>query len=165
MDRLLATGLAIGSVRTRNARRLVDYVALSLFAEYLDAAEDRWAQEPHDVVVAKAARFLADHLTEDNCLQLVHEAIQVSRKTLIQKFRRDFKTTPARYLWRLRTERGIEMLTKTGLTIAEIAYNCGFQNPFHFSRRVKEQQGISPKEVRLKAWRVNRQLRVNDPSI
>jgi AraC family transcriptional regulator of arabinose operon len=164
MDRLLATGLAIGSVGTKNARRLVDYVALSLFAEYLEAAEDYWAQQSRDVIVAKAARFLAEHLAEANCLQLVDKAIGVSRKTLIQRFQRDFKTTPARYLWRVRTERGIEMLTETGLTVAEIAYKCGFQNPFHFSRRVKEYQGISPKEVRRKAWRFNRQLRISRAS-
>ena len=98
MNRLLATGLAIGSVSTRNARRLVDYIALSLFAEYLEASEDHWTQESQDVLVAKAARFLAEHFAETGCLRLMHEAVRVSRKTLIERFRRHFKTTPGRFL-------------------------------------------------------------------
>jgi AraC family L-rhamnose operon regulatory protein RhaS len=44
------------------------------------------------------------------------------------------------------------MLTETGLTIAEIAYTCGFKNQFHFSRKVTECQGMSPREFRRKAW-------------
>ena len=92
MARLLATGLSFRSVRDRNDRRLVDYMALSLFAEYLAAAEDRWALKPRDVIVVTAARFLAEHFLEADCLQRMHEVVEVSRKTLIEKFRRDFKT-------------------------------------------------------------------------
>jgi AraC-like DNA-binding protein len=52
----------------------------------------------------------------------------------------------------LRTERGIQMLVETGLTVAEIAYRCGFQSPFHFSRLATRLQGISPREIRRRAW-------------
>jgi transcriptional regulator GlxA family with amidase domain len=64
-------------------------------------------------------------------------------------------TTPARYLWQFRIERGAAMLGETGHTVAEIAYRCGFQNPFHFSRLVKQHFGQSPKEIRRHAWSKN----------
>jgi transcriptional regulator GlxA family with amidase domain len=71
---------------------------------------------------------------------------------MIGKFRAKMGTTPARYLWRFRTERGAAMLGETGLTIAEIADRCGFKSPFHFSRIIKQHFGQSPKSLRRQAW-------------
>jgi len=71
---------------------------------------------------------------------------------MIYKFREALNMTPARYLWKLRGEQGVAMLAETGLSIAEIAYRCGFKNPYHFSRMVKTLQGTSPRTVRRKAW-------------
>jgi AraC family L-rhamnose operon regulatory protein RhaS len=76
----------------------------------------------------------------------------VSRNTLLSKFHRIMHTTPAHYLWKVRAERGISMLKETGRTIAEIAYHCGFKNPFHFSRLLKQRTGRSPREIRHAAW-------------
>jgi transcriptional regulator GlxA family with amidase domain len=89
---------------------------------------------------------MEQHLTEPDCLQTAHVAAGVSRNTLITWFRTELQVTPARYLWRLRAERGIAMLAETGNTIAEIAYACGFRAPFHFSRHVKSLAGpVSPR--------------------
>ena len=57
-----------------------------------------------------------------------------------------------RYVWEARTRRGAQLLRETGLTVSEIAYRCGFQTPFHFSRWVKQVHGMSPKEFRAQAW-------------
>ncbi len=38
------------------------------------------------------------------------------------------------------------------MTVAEIAYRCGFKDPFHFSRLVKKLQGLPPREVRRRLW-------------
>lgn len=76
----------------------------------------------------------------------------MSRNAIIYKFRQEMQATPARYLWRFRTERGAAMLRETGHTTAEIAYSCGFANAFHFSRLIKQHFGRSPKELRRQAW-------------
>jgi AraC-like DNA-binding protein len=44
------------------------------------------------------------------------------------------------------------MLHETGLMIADIAHQCGFKNQFHFAREVTECQGMSPRQLRNKAW-------------
>jgi AraC family L-rhamnose operon regulatory protein RhaS len=149
---LLAAGLAIRTVQNRHTRQLVDYIGLSLFAEFLEDAAQQTAGATMDITVTRAMRFLAEHLAERDCLQKTHHAVGVSRNTLIKRFHHDLKTTPARYLWRLRTERGIKLLAETGHTINEIAFQCGFQSPFHFSRLVRKLQGFSPREVRRRAW-------------
>jgi len=75
------------------------------------------------------------------CSELMHRLFAAAR------------TSPARYLWLTRVERGVAMLRDTGLTVAEVSARCGCKNPFHFSRLVKRNQGMSPREVRRCAWR------------
>ena len=146
--RLLAAGLALDRADSEVARSIVDHVGLALLAAYAKAAT-----EPVDRgVVAKAVRHMEQHLVEEGCLQNAHVAADVSRNTLINRFRSELGTTPARYLWRLRAERGTAMLVETGCTVAEIAYACGFGDPSHFSRLVKKLQGVSPQNLRRSLW-------------
>ena len=145
---LLAAGLALGRAESEIAQGAVDHIGLALLAAYVNAAGKR----VDGGVVAKAVRYMEQHLGDERCLQSAHLAADVSRNTLISRFHRELGTTPAKYLWRLRVERGTAMLAKTGLTIAEIAYACGFGDPSHFSRLVKELQGVSPQSLRRRQW-------------
>jgi AraC family L-rhamnose operon regulatory protein RhaS len=147
-ERLLAAGLALDRADSDVARNIVDHLGLALLAAYAKAAT-----EPVDnSVVAKAIRYMEQHLAEEGCLQNAHVAADVSRNTLISRFRSELGTTPARHLWRLRAERGTAMLADTGCTVAEVAYACGFGDPSHFSRLVKKLQGISPQNLRRSLW-------------
>jgi AraC-like DNA-binding protein len=146
--RLLAAGLALDRADSDVARSIVDHLGLALLTAYAKAAT-----EPVDNrVVAKAIRYMEQHFVEEGCLQNAHVAADVSRNTLISRFRSQLGTTPARYLWRLRAERGTAMLAETGCTVAEIAYACGFGDPSHFSRLVKKLQGVSPQHLRRSLW-------------
>ncbi|MCS7062178.1 MAG: helix-turn-helix transcriptional regulator, partial [Anaerolineae bacterium] len=77
----------------------------------------------------------------------------ISAPHLIRLFRRHTGTTPARYWWQLRLERGVELLRETGLSITEIAQRTGFRSSFHFSRLVKQRYRLSPRALRKQAWR------------
>jgi AraC-like DNA-binding protein len=146
--RLLAAGLALDRADSEIARSIVDHLGLALLTAYAKAAT-----EPLDKgVVAKAIRYMEQHLVEEGCLHNAHVAADVSRNTLISRFRSELGTTPARHLWRLRAERGTAMLAETGCTVAEIAYACGFGDPSHFSRLVKKLQGVSPQNLRRSLW-------------
>mgnify|MGYP000452538382 CR=1 FL=1 len=146
--RLLAAGVALDGTDSEVARSVVDHIGLALLSAYAKAG----TEHADEGVVAKAARYLEQHLFEDGCLQKAHLAANVSRNTLINRFSKELGMTPARYLWKKRAERGIAMLSETGHTIGEIAYACGFRDPFHFSRLVKGLQGVSPQNLRRQIW-------------
>lgn len=57
-------------------------------------------------------------------------------------------TTPIKYQNNIRLKNSCEMLTSTSLTIAEIAYSCGFSDPLYFSRIFKKAYGVSPSMYR-----------------
>lgn len=152
-DRLLASALLISDTRSNTAKQLVDQLCLSLFACFLELRERARAKTLDDQNVARALRHMEEHFADAQCLAGALHAAGCCRNLLIRKFARQTGLPPARHLWKLRTEKGIAMLAETGLTNAEIADRCGFKNPFHFSRLVKQHQGIAPREVRRRAWK------------
>lgn len=72
----------------------------------------------------------------------------VSPQHLSRLFREHLGETPVAYLWRVRTERAYDLITATGLPLADVAYQAGFQTPFHLSRRIRDAYGASPRELR-----------------
>lgn len=152
-NRLLSTGLLMDAPRGAAADRVIFQLAVGLFAEFLHLADaGRKARHPSEPL-KRALSYMEDHLAEEDCLARACRCSGVSRSALIQHFAQELGVPPGRYLWRLRIERGISMLSKTGLTVSEIAYQCGFKTPFHFSRLIKQHQGFSPREVRKRAWK------------
>ena len=149
---LLATIFKSSPPQNASAQMIVDQLSLCLFAEYLNSARRAGSESVSDQAVNRFLRHIEEHFGDTDCLLQAHRAARISRNGLILKFRSRMRTTPARYLWRVRTERGAAMLYETGYSIAEIANHCGFKNPFHFSRLVKAHFGVSPKILRQQAW-------------
>jgi AraC family transcriptional regulator of arabinose operon len=56
------------------------------------------------------------------------------------------------YVWGRRVDAGVELLTGTGLPVTIIAERCGFRTSFHFARRVRRATGLTPTELRRRAW-------------
>ena len=54
------------------------------------------------------------------------------------------------YVRKLKLSKGIQMLLSTNLTISEIAYQTGFNDPKYFTRVFSAEFGVSPKEMRVK---------------
>ena len=150
--RLFATLFQIPPDRNPETHRVTDQLVILLFAEYLRLAGLEHPDSRPDEPLRRTLAYMESHLAEENCLAGSCRAAGLSHSALTYHFQRKFSHSPSRYLWKLRTERGIAMLTQTGLTIGEIAYKSGFKTPFHFSRLVKLHQGIPPREVRNKAW-------------
>ena len=146
--RLLACCLELRSVAGKAVTWEIEFMVLTLFAEFLNRVEHIQERVRANYPVELAEHHMQDHLGEHSCLAGAHLAARVSRNTLISQFQKRHHTSPSRFLWKLRAERGIAMLGETSLNVAEIAYLCGFQNPFHFTRTVKRLQGMPPRDVR-----------------
>jgi AraC-like DNA-binding protein len=151
-SKLLADVFLIAPVQNGAGQRVVEQIALALCAEYLAMTQALPGSDGADPCVVRALRHMEDNYSRPDCLAGMHAAVGCSRNALTARLVRATSLTPDRYLWRLRTEKGIALLSGTGLTVAEIAERCGFQNPFHFSRLVKRLNGCGPREVRTRAW-------------
>ena len=72
----------------------------------------------------------------------------ISYSRLRKLFQDDQGESPTAMIWRLKTDQAVQLIRATGLTLAEVAEQCGFSNAFHLSRCVKDRTGIAPRELR-----------------
>jgi AraC family transcriptional regulator len=85
---------------------------------------------------------------EDISLDALARATKRSKGHLIRVFRQELGLTPHEALVRLRIHRASTLLARTNMTVGEVAEQCGFDNPFHFSRRFHEVCGHAPRDFR-----------------
>ena len=66
----------------------------------------------------------------------------------LSSFKRDFQSiygeTPAKWIREKRLSKASQMLQSSRMSVADVAYSLGFENPTHFSRIFKERFGSSP---------------------
>lgn len=69
----------------------------------------------------------------------------------LSSFKREFQEIygepPARWIREKRLSKARQMLRSSRLSVADVAYSLGFENPTHFSRIFKQQYGISPSQT------------------
>jgi len=152
-SRIFSTAFLLRSAGAHETHRAINALGLALFAEFLDSGQRVRDEAEMDPCVIRALHTMEDRFGDPQCLKAARQAAGCSSNALLYKFAAAKGLTPGRYLWNLRTDHGVEMLEKTGLRISEVAYKCGFKDPFHFSRKVRERQGFSPREVRKRAWK------------
>ncbi|GAA5022175.1 hybrid sensor histidine kinase/response regulator [Marivirga lumbricoides] len=86
--------------------------------------------------------FSVDHLAKE---------AGVSRSFLYNKTLTLFQKPPLQLITDTRLEEGKELLTKTQLTISEIAFKVGFNNPKYFTRNFKKKYNALPSSYRTEA--------------
>ena len=68
----------------------------------------------------------------------------------LSSFKREFQDIygepPARWIREKRLSKAHEMLRSSSLSVADVAYSLGFENPTHFSRIFKQQYGYAPSQ-------------------
>lgn len=63
-------------------------------------------------------------------------------------FQAQFNDTPANYIKRKKVEKAADLLSSSTLSISEICYQTGFNDPSHFSRSFSQLHGRSPSAYR-----------------
>lgn len=77
--------------------------------------------------------------------------LSVSRLAFL--FRRQTAKTPGQFVEEQRLAHAAHLLRRTSLTIAEIAGECGFADPFYFTNRFRRYHEMSPTQFREKSRR------------
>jgi AraC-like DNA-binding protein len=151
-DFLMKAAFGIASWRKEEGRHMLRLLGSALLEEYVRMAREGLDEANRESPQERGRRYLEDHGAEENCLNGAAQAAGVTPQHLIRLFRQHYQITPGRFLWQTRVERGAALLAATGLTVSEIADRCGFKNPFHFSRLMRKMQGLSPRQLRQRAW-------------
>ena len=74
-------------------------------------------------------------------------ALRMSYRHFRRLFQQHTGLPPNQFLLNLRINRAKQLLEES-LTIEEVAYRCGFADPYYFSRLFKQKTGITPAKWR-----------------
>lgn len=149
---LMKAAFSIDDWRRKEGGEMFTSLGLALLHEYVRMAAAGSGDTAREGPCARARQYLEEHSADQDCLKGASAAAGITPQHLIRLFRQQYQITPGRYLWQARVERGMGLLTATGLTVSQIADRCGFKNPFHFSRLLRQMQGFSPRQIRQRAW-------------
>ena len=133
MHRLFSAAQGSRRVASPAAGRVVEHLGLALFAEFLNQAELWPHRARQDEGLSRAMACIEESFGDEGCLARARLAAGCSASGLDQRFRRHLGTSPARFLWMTRVERGVSMLRDTGLTVAEISALLRVQEPVSIS--------------------------------
>ncbi len=110
----------------------------------------------HDLV-ARARRRLREMadapLNECPPIRVELATLGYSYGHVLKRFKAHCGITPIEYLTALRIERAQRLLRETDLTVTEIGYQLGIDNPAYFTRLFKQNVGVSPKAYRREGQR------------
>ncbi|MEM7661483.1 MAG: AraC family transcriptional regulator [Pseudomonadota bacterium] len=95
-----------------------------------------------------ALDYLNDNIQESVSLDDLADLANVPTSQLLRSFRYVIGTTPHQYLIQRRIEKARDLLTNTRLSIAEIAYECGFSSQSHMTTVFADKLGITPGKYR-----------------
>lgn len=73
-------------------------------------------------------------------------AMHMNRVTLYRKILALTGKSPLEFIRSIRLKRAAQLLEKSGMTVAEIAYKVGFNNPKQFSKFFKEEFKVLPSQ-------------------
>ncbi len=144
-DDLLANGTEGSRYSPPICATLVELLVLKI-------AELALVEEARHTAAFSTYQSCRDYIQKNSlCLRTldeVAEACHVDGAYLCRLFRRFDSQSPYQYLMRLKMSEAARRLQKQGKLTKQIAYDLGFDNPFHFSRAFKRVFGLSPAAFR-----------------
>lgn len=119
-----------------------DYVQLSTsaFAQASASSDSRRIKAVEEHINANYQRNVS--------LQELAEVVKMTPTAFSRFFHQRTGRTLSDYIIDVRLGRAARMLADTTMTIAEICYDCGFNNISNFNRIFKKKRGCSPTEFR-----------------
>lgn len=112
----------------------------------IDRISDDKVFSGNTMIVRKAKDFLNEHYREQIGLQTVADELEVSSGYLSKSFKAQEGKSFTEYLTEIRIEHSMQLMRETGMSITEISYEVGFQDPGYFGKCFKKTEKISPSE-------------------
>lgn len=96
----------------------------------------------------RSVAYLREHFTEEIDKEALAAMDGLGQSQYHALFRRVMGRTPAAYVTLLRMMKARELLLDLDMPIAEVARECGYDDPLYFSRVFRREVGVSPSEYR-----------------
>jgi len=147
---LLLGEVELGGVSTR---LYVDSLAHALTVRFLFLGERTQQQTRGPVTLtrrklSRVEELIESRLDADLSLQELAAEVGYSRSHFLRAFHATTGVTPHRYVLNRRIDRARQLLGETNMSIAQVAYCCGFSSQAHLTLAFRKACGLTPGEYR-----------------
>ncbi|MTI60344.1 MAG: helix-turn-helix transcriptional regulator [Firmicutes bacterium] len=101
-------------------------------------------------ILQKGIKYLNQHFQEDISIEKMCFEIGISFNKFNELFKENMKIKPGHYLIELRMNQARKLLSKSDISVSEVAYQVGYNSLSSFIKRFKAYFKITPKQFQLK---------------
>lgn len=127
----------IVETRRQNQREFQKYVAIEPSKIKISSLDEK--------LIQKALEYTEQHMGDPNfSVEELSRELGMSRVHLYKKLTSITGKTPIEFIRIIRLKRAAQLLRESQLTVSEIAYEVGFNNPKYFRKYFKDEFGVLP---------------------
>lgn len=135
------------------SREIVEYVNISLWQllgsfVYKDFFSEIRNQNNETDIVDTAIKYMKENIDRSISVKELADHINYSSPYLYSLFKEETGYSPIHYFNHLKIQKACQYLSFTDMSIKEISYELGFNDPFYFSRMFKKLMELSPSAYR-----------------
>ncbi|MDR7132552.1 AraC-like DNA-binding protein [Algoriphagus sp. 4150] len=97
---------------------------------------------------ASISEVIETHLYSNLSLDQMAFLAGLSLSTFKREFKKHFHDTPANYIRNKRMKKAADLLIRSSLTVSEISFQTGYEDPSYFSRLFYQKFGMLPSDYR-----------------
>lgn len=121
------------------------YLFLSVLA---DSRRDFLPPTDSNTYIQHAISYIQDHIQEPLKIQDIASYVNLNRSYLSVLFKKQTGMSPLAYIQTFRVTKAKHLLESTHLSVASIAFSCGYQKPESLIKFFKKTYGLSPTAYR-----------------
>jgi AraC-like DNA-binding protein len=144
-DDLISQGLSDSPYKSAICSVLLEYL-------FYKIAQTKVTDQARPIRALVTYQICRQHIKENfiklNSLQEIADSCAIDRAYLCRLFKRFDTQSPYHYLMSLKMTTAAERLHGPDVLVKEIAFELGFEDPFHFSRAFKKVFGVSPQSFK-----------------
>lgn len=124
-------------------------LAIHLLRNYCTIQPKRFNNEDglSSSILNLVVEYIHEHLNQNLKLVEIAAIAQTSPYHFLRLFKQKIGVTPHQYILQQRIERAKILLQHRELSLAEIAFHCGFCDQSHLTRSFKRIVGVTPKQL------------------
>ncbi len=135
------------------SRDIIEYVNISLWQllasfVYNDFFSEIRHQSNETNIVDTAINFMKNNLDRSISVEELADHLNYSSSYLYSLFKEETGYSPIHYFNHLKIQKACQYLSFTKMSVKEISYELGFNDPFYFSRLFKKLMKLSPTDYK-----------------
>ena len=105
-------------------------------------------QQPEESISAKIAAFIEQNFYLSIDMDTICQHVSYSRSYISRVFKNDMGMTVSEYIQHVRIRNAQALLRESPLSIQEVSYSVGIDDPLYFSKMFRKLSGMSPRDYR-----------------